>query len=321
MERNIMPQLRILATDFCDSKCIYCRPTGEGNLQSGLQRILSLRTAKQAAFVYRNNGGSEIKISGGDPAYWPYLVEYVSYLKKDLRFSKIEVITRSTKILSIIDDLIKEGLDTLNFSLDTVDEQKYTYLTGKIDFESYIKAIESCAPKIVCKINAVLMDGVNSEEWKNLILFCEKNNVKQLKLLDYIDDLTGKWSNTGDKKDYFFSFDDICKELRMRYGEEKIIFQGGLGHPMNLFKTQNGLEIICKNSGNGVWYSTECKNCVFFPCHDALMALRVTPANSYQLCLLNSDMNWYFNEDNAESRFLEILKLYKNAYYISGNIK
>ena len=76
MGKKLMPQMRILVTDFCDSKCVYCRPTGEGNILCAEKKMMTLETAKTAAQVYKENGGNEIKISGGDPVFWPYLVEF-----------------------------------------------------------------------------------------------------------------------------------------------------------------------------------------------------------------------------------------------------
>lgn len=311
-----MPQLRILVTDFCDSKCIYCRPSGEGNLKCTTNRILTLDIAKMVAKVYKDSGGTEIKISGGDPAYWPYLVDFVYYLKKNLLLEKVEVITRSTKIEEIVDELISAGLDVLNFSLDTINKEKYEYVTGKRDFVSYLNTIESCSKKVFCKINTVVMHGINDDEWRNLIEFCEKNRIRQLKLLDYIDDLSGNLNEGDSRQKYFLPLDSICTWLRKLYGSERIIYQGGLGHPMNSFTTNQGVEIICKNSKNGAWYSDECEFCSNYPCHDALMAVRVSTANSFQLCLLNPDKHWYFNEKNMDEQFQKILKVYQNAHFI-----
>lgn len=320
MREKKMPQLRVLVTDFCDSKCIYCRPTGEGNLRCSNQRYLSSETAKAAAKVYQDNGGTEIKISGGDPAFWPYLVDYVSYLKKELMFERVEVITRSTKIFSLIDSLISAGLDVLNFSLDTTNAEKYKKITGKKDFFDFCKIIQECAAKIYCKINMVVMHDINSDDWVDMISFCENTGIKQLKLLDYIDDLTGDLNNPLSQNQYFLPFDKICSELRKKYGNEKIIYQGGLGHPMNEFITTLGLKVICKNSKNGAWYCNECLNCMNYPCHDALMALRVTPANSFQLCLLNDKKHWYFNQMTINKQFSSILALYKNAFFVGDDI-
>lgn len=64
MNNSIMPQLRILTTDFCDSKCIYCRPSGEGNLQSSRKKSLSLDVAKKVADIYKKQGGTGCIITG-----------------------------------------------------------------------------------------------------------------------------------------------------------------------------------------------------------------------------------------------------------------
>lgn len=46
------------------------------------------------------------------------------------------------------------------------------------------------------------------------------------------------------------------------------------------------------------------------------MAVRVTPANSFQLCLLNENKHWYFNELTIEEKFLEILSIYQSAFFV-----
>lgn len=316
MESSKMPQMRVLVTDFCDSKCIYCRPTGEGNLECTDKRYLSYEVAKKAAEIYKRNGGTEIKISGGDPVFWPYLVEYVRYLKMVLKFDRVEVITRSIKIKSIIDELITAGLDVLNFSLDTISETQYKRITGKKDFSILTKIIRDCACKIYCKINMVVMKNVNPNDWIDMIAFCEDVGIKQLKLLDYIDDLQGSINAPQSQTQLYLPFDKICDELRARYGSESIIYQGGLGHPMNEFTTNLGLKIICKNSQNGAWYCEECMGCTNYPCHDALMALRVTPSNSFQLCLINSEKHWFFDDSTIDKQFSEILSLYQNAFFV-----
>ena len=40
-----MPQLRILATSFCGRKCLYCRPTGEGNIGRVSRKFIDIENA------------------------------------------------------------------------------------------------------------------------------------------------------------------------------------------------------------------------------------------------------------------------------------
>jgi cyclic pyranopterin phosphate synthase len=48
--------------------------------------------------------------------------------------------------------------------------------------------------------------------------------------------------------------------------------------------------VVFKDSRAGAWYGDICKDCVFFPCHDALMALRLTSDGRLQFCLLREDI-------------------------------
>jgi cyclic pyranopterin phosphate synthase len=40
----------------------------------------------------------------------------------------------------------------------------------------------------------------------------------------------------------------------------------------------------------GAWYGSVCETCPLFPCHDALMALRLTADLRLQFCLLREDI-------------------------------
>ena len=308
-----LPQMRVLVTDYCDSKCVYCRPSGEGNLKCK-HRHIKYDTATKAAFIYRECGGTEIKISGGDPVFWPYLCEYVRYLKNDLRFEHVELITRSTKITKIVDSLIDENLDVLNFSLDTINPNRYNTITGKKDFNDFIQAIKYCSSRLFCKINMVVLKDTTVEEVDDMINFCIQNGIRELKLLDYIDDLHEDPRCGKEKQTEWFQ--SIYKKLDNISSSKDIIFQGGLGHPMSVYSITDKFRAICKDASKGAWYSSYCLNCQHYPCHDALMALRVTPDNSFQLCLLNNRMHWRFNTDNMEEQFHSILFVFQNAFFM-----
>lgn len=308
--------MRVLVTDYCDSKCVYCRPSGEGNLECKHQQI-KYDTAAKAAFIYRESGGTEIKISGGDPVFWPYLCEYVRYLKHDLGFEHVELITRSTKITRIADLLINENLDVLNFSLDTINPDCYNTITGKNDFNDFIQAIKYCSSKLFCKINMVVLQDTTVEDVDDMIEFCIQNGIRELKLLDYIDDFQGDPHYGKEKQTEWFQ--SIYQKLNGISSSKDTIFQGGLGHPMSVYSVADTFRVICKDANKGAWYSSCCLNCQQYPCHDALMALRVTPCDSFQLCLLNNRMHWGFDTDNMEEQFRSILSVFQNAFFVESD--
>lgn len=310
MENLKLPQLRMLVTDYCDSKCIYCRPTGEGNLDS---RHLDMNydVAVKIAKAYQRLGGSSIKISGGDPVFWNNLIEYIKHLKIQLNYDKVELITRSVQICRLLNDLKLTGLDVLNFSLDTLNEKWYNHITQKNDFERYKKIICECARIFFCKINTVILPDTAESEIYDMIEFCAENGIRELKLLDYIDDLVDKQPQTYSDS----LFERIYQHLDNISPKYEIEFQGGLGHPMRVYKISDYFRVICKDARQGAWYCDLCRKCGHYPCHDALMAVRVTPSNSFQLCLLNDKMHWRFDSSNIEEQLVSIIKHYQNASF------
>jgi len=323
-----MPQLRILATSFCGRSCIYCRPTGEGATSCASKQFVNLEDALSVSRLYKKNGGSEVKITGGDPVFWPELAAFISRLKGDVGISKIEVITRSPKIEDKISALLKAGMDVLNFSLDTVDRDAYKKITGCNDYDALISTIQTCAKLVPIKVNAVIMKGINDLNVSDLITFCESLNVQQLKLLDIIDDLqNGEVGNShrlveiGAKRlsDLYTSLAPICEDIKKDAIAENIVYQGGLGHPMNEYMMASGLTITVKNAENGAWYGNPCKNCPSYPCHDALMALRLTSDSKLQFCLLNEEASVSIaglTPKEIETIFTASLKVYEDAYFV-----
>lgn len=327
-----LPQLRILATSYCGRKCIYCRPSGEGAGCSEVNSV-NLDLVIKVAKIYKKYGGNEIKISGGDPIFWSDIVKCVYVLKHEIGIESIELITRSPKIVDKIDDLINSGLDVLNFSLDTINKEKFSKITSVDDFNELYGAIQYCSKKnIYLKLNTVVMRNINDDEIDDIISFCRKMNFKQVKLLDMISDLHNSDINNSDllRKEYNMNLDDlyiplekITESLKNKAISSQIIYQGGLGHPMNKYVYEDGLEIVAKDSLNGAWYGSACKKCKYYPCHDALMALRLTSDSKLQFCLMRNDncidlKN--LGDEEIEKQFVQALKIYENAYFVGNGV-
>lgn len=324
-----MPQLRILATSFCGYNCLYCRPTGEGGISCATKNFININDALKICRFYKEYGGKEIKITGGDPVFWSDLVPFVKSVKYDIGIKQVEIITRNPNVINIIDDLIAAGIDILNFSLDTINKEIYQKITGCDNYDKLITAIRYCAKLVPLKINAVIMKDINDSEIEQIISFCEEIGVKQLKLLDIINDLQDIESGNHYRLQKFgvnylgelytpLTF--ICENIRKHSISEDIIYQGGLGHPMNKFKMKSGLTVIVKDSKNGAWYGSICKDCPSYPCHDALMALRLTSDNKLQYCLLNEknsvSLEGLSNIEIA-TIFSNALKIYEEAHFIN----
>ena len=305
-----VPQLRMLVTDYCDSNCVYCRPGGEGNLNSH-HLSMDYNIAIKVAAAYKHIGGNCIKITGGDPVFWKFLTNYVTFLKKELYYECVELITRSPKIYDCVDDLKQIGLDIINFSFDTVNKDKYSQITSRHDIELIKKVIIETAKKIYCKINMVILHDTSESEVDDMLDFCVSNGIRELKLLDFINDLNGN-NNSPSQKD---QFELIYQKLGALTSNLNVVSQGELGHPMKTYNISDSFKVTCKDAHQGAWYGEPCLKCPHYPCHDALMALRVTPQNSFQLCLLNNKMHWNFDSLNLEKQLIDVMKIYQNAFF------
>lgn len=329
-----MPQARIAVNSRCGHACVFCRPSGEAT-PTRAGEMLDLKSVLDICRSFQEQGVEDFKLTGGDPALWPHLVECVHALKNNLGIRTLEVISRHPRIGAFADELFQAGLDKVNISLDTLDAALHRKLTGVDDLEQILQAIRSCVRSgLKCKINTVLMLGVNDSAVPSLIEFCELEGISQLKLLDVIRDL-GNGTETHSSKlvnigattlpDLYTDMAVVTRYIETRAVSTSTKHQGGLGHPLKAYVLDSGLEILVKDHRLGAWYSSICEACRFFPCHDALMAVRVTAAHQLQYCLLREDLNVPLDDFVLSSPTMlgevvtSSLKVYRAATFCSKN--
>jgi GTP 3',8-cyclase len=275
-----------------------------------------------------------VKLTGGDPALYGPLIDVVAKLKTEVGFNHIEVISRHPKIANIAPQLKAAGLDQINFSLDTTSEKQYRLITGKRDFHELVSAIRTFAElQLPVKLNTVMMKGINDDEYDKIVNFSQELGISTLKFLDVIVDLDQGFQSfqrrlekivPGAKlEDLYYDMGQIRTWLADRASSKRTIKQGSLGHPMDAFLLPGGLEVVLKDSNAGAWYSEVCSGCIHYPCHDALMALRLGPDYDLQLCLLNSEINIKLRDQLQDPQELEqsirgALAAYTSAKFHGG---
>ena len=294
------PQLRIAINSRCGRACFYCRPSGEGLATGpGLEidpSDLAFFTTVAAALGLR-----DVKITGGDPALHTRLVPAIRMVRTEADVRSIEVISRHPLIAASAHELADAGVDLFNMSIDTIDPLVHQRITGVDDLAQVLHALDTLiGTGVPVKVNTVVMDGVNTAEVSRLITFCENSGVASLKLLDVIDDLDAgrefnrvrlrKQGNVMNLHDLYTPLQAIANELASIAVEVTTLQQGGLGHPMTVFTLASGLQVIVKDSTAGSWCGPMCATCSHYPCHDALMALRLTADLRLQFCLLREDV-------------------------------
>jgi cyclic pyranopterin phosphate synthase len=135
------------------------------------------------------------------------------------------------------------------------------------------------------------MKGINDSPSDLLpfIEFAGKYGPADWKLLDFMV-LPNQYTNID--KTFFVNLSEIketLKNIGVSNKDEFSVQAGGLGSPMLKIEMKNGVNVYIKDSTVGSHYATFCKSCNYFPCQDAIMALRLTANGSLQKCLYRED--------------------------------
>lgn len=149
--------LRVSITDRCNLRCKYCMPSYvPGVPHEDILRYEELMRICRAAVSL---GIDRFKITGGEPFVRKGTADFIAQLKAEPGVKNVTVTTNGTGLHDALPRLIQVGVDGVNVSLDAVDADKYSAITGAHNADQVISAIQECAASGICtKINCVLLE-------------------------------------------------------------------------------------------------------------------------------------------------------------------
>jgi len=158
-----MDYLRISVTDRCNFRCQYCMP--EDIEFQDKSHILTLEEMLTFAEACLQLGVTKVRVTGGEPLVRRGVVWFVEQLKK-LGFYEVTMTTNGFLLQENLEGLVEAGLDRINISLDTLQPEKFAFITRRNHFSKVWNAVMSAleTPFSPVKINAVAMRGVNDDE-------------------------------------------------------------------------------------------------------------------------------------------------------------
>ncbi len=155
--------MRVSITDRCDLRCRYCMP--EGCEKVSMSQILTYEEIVRICRVASELGISRIKITGGEPFVRLGCTDLIRSIKAIEGIEEVTVTTNGQTLERYIDVLKEIGIDGINISLDTLDPERYTFITGRGELEKTLRAIEkSTRSGIRTKINCLLQKNFNEDE-------------------------------------------------------------------------------------------------------------------------------------------------------------
>jgi len=161
--RRKIDYLRISVTDRCNFRCQYCMP--EDIKFQDKSHILTLEEMLTFAEACLALGVTKVRVTGGEPLVRRGVVKFVGWLK-ELGFDEVTMTTNGYLLKENLEGLVEAGLDRINISLDTLQPEKFAFITRRNHFHRVWEAIMAAlkTPLSPVKINAVAMRGINDDE-------------------------------------------------------------------------------------------------------------------------------------------------------------
>lgn len=158
--------MRISVTDRCNLRCRYCMPEEGIDTKLNHRGILSLEEISYLTGIAARVGIKKVRLTGGEPLVRRNIERLVAYIAEIPEIDDIALTTNGIKFKAMAKQLKEAGLKRVNFSLDSLKPERFSYITRGGDIrlvkESIFKALELGLHPV--KINTVVIKGFNDDE-------------------------------------------------------------------------------------------------------------------------------------------------------------
>ncbi len=160
---------RIAVTSKCNMRCSYCMR--EDHKESSDAVLLGKQEINTIINVLSELGITKILFTGGEPLLRNDIIELVHQAKKNTGIKTVSLTTNGLLLDRFLPGLIEAGLDTINFSIDTLDRERYRSITHRDVFKKVRMNLDRLlnGVAIPVKINVVMMRTVNSDELEQFV--------------------------------------------------------------------------------------------------------------------------------------------------------
>ena len=162
--RNIT-YLRLSVTELCNLRCRYCMPE-EGVCKKGHEEMLTEEEIVLAVETAAELGVNKLRITGGEPLVKKNILSICEKCAAVPGIGEVCITTNGVLLPALAKPLREAGVRRLNISLDTLDKEKFHYITRLGELDDVIRGIETAleAGFDKIKLNAVLIGGFNDGE-------------------------------------------------------------------------------------------------------------------------------------------------------------
>ena len=262
--------LRISLTDHCNLRCIYCMP--EEMTFRPPADLMQDDEILRLVHIFAGLGFDKIRLTGGEPTVRAGIVNLVNSISKTPGVKTLSMTSNGVLFSRLAIPLAEAGLNRINFSLDTLDPDRFHYLTRWGSLEEVWKGIEAAeqAGLNPIKINAVIVRKYNEEDIIPLaqLTVTRPWQVRFIEMMPF----GGK---TEFQRTNVVTSEEVQSSIEAVYGGLNVINSGKLDGEARIYQIPGA-------KGNLGFIST-----VTQPFCSSCTRLRLTADGRLRLCLLN----------------------------------
>lgn len=155
--------LRLSITDSCNFRCLYCMPDEPFKSTPSIELMKSQEIFEISKIFVQQFNINKIRITGGEPLVrndFETIIKQLSTLG-----ANIGITTNGVLLHKYFDLLAECDIKNLNISIDSLDREKFKYITKRDLFQTVWDNIkESIKRGFNVKLNVVVMRGFNEDE-------------------------------------------------------------------------------------------------------------------------------------------------------------
>ena len=264
--------VRISLTDRCNFNCVYC--AAGSVLRIPKEMMMSFEEIELVVKVMSELGIKHVRLTGGEPLLRKDIETLIEKIRKIDSIETIGLTTNGYYLEEKAESIFKAGLDSINVSLDSLDEKTFYEITKGGDLKKVLKGLDKVAiikPDKI-KINTVITKYL-PQELLRFLNFAKKNNF----ILRFIELMPVEGINF---KDIYVPVSIIEEKLKDISPVELVSGKLGSG-PAKYYRVKNiGIEvgIIAAISHR---FCAECNrvrlssNGVLFPCLNSAVGVNI----------------------------------------------
>ncbi|MCL6570201.1 MAG: GTP 3',8-cyclase MoaA [Bacillus sp. (in: Bacteria)] len=183
--------LRISVIDRCNFRCQYCMPAEQFGPDFEFlpkSALLTYEEIERIARVFVSLGVEKIRLTGGEPLLRKDMPILVKKLAEIEGLSDIGLTTNGVLLPKLAKDLKDAGLQRVNVSLDTLNDELFGKINGRgVGTGPVLEGIAAAKEAgLGVKINMVVKKGLNDSEIIPMAEYC-KNHGLELRYIEFMD--------------------------------------------------------------------------------------------------------------------------------------